>query len=151
MSTIGIASDHTGVELKQRIAALLTNMGYGVEDFGARSATESVDYPDFAHPLATAVESGRLPCGVAICGTGNGMAMTLNKHLGIRAGLCWTADIASLIRRHNNANICVLSARFVDERLNLDIVKTFVSTAFEGGRHQRRIDKMADTFSAEIN
>ncbi|MDR3296927.1 MAG: ribose 5-phosphate isomerase B [Prevotellaceae bacterium] len=148
MKAVGIASDHAGVELKARIAALLTGMGYELEDFGAHS-TESVDYPDYAHPLANAVESGRLPCGIAICGTGNGMAMTLNKHLGIRAGLCWTPEIASLIRQHNDANICVLSSRFVDASLNLDIVKTFVSTGFEGGRHQRRIDKMADISSAK--
>ncbi|MDR1417366.1 MAG: ribose 5-phosphate isomerase B [Prevotellaceae bacterium] len=138
---VGLAADHAGFELKEKIHALLTQMGYSVHDFGA-SSTASVDYPDFAHPLANALAEGQLLFGIACCGTGNGMAITLNRHCSIRAGLCWSAAIASLVRQHNDANVCVLPARFVDEAQAMEIVKTFLSTAFEGGRHQRRIDKI---------
>ncbi|MDR2813534.1 MAG: RpiB/LacA/LacB family sugar-phosphate isomerase, partial [Prevotellaceae bacterium] len=130
-----------GFELKEKIHALLTQMGYNVHDFGANS-TASVDYPDFAHPLASALEEKKLPFGIACCGTGNGMAITLNKHGGVRAGLCWNAEVASLIRRHNDANACVLPARFVSEPLALEMVRVFLATAFEGGRHRRRVDKI---------
>ncbi|MDR0414789.1 MAG: ribose 5-phosphate isomerase B [Prevotellaceae bacterium] len=138
---IGLAADHAGFELKEKIGALLGQMGYSVRDFGAAS-TASVDYPDFAHPLANALENGELQRGVACCGTGNGMAIALNRHRGVRAGLCWNAEVASLVRRHNDANVCVLPARFVSEAEAIEMVKTFLDAAFEGGRHQCRIDKI---------
>ena len=138
---IGIASDHAGFALKEKIRALLTQLKYDVQDFGA-SSTASVDYPDFAHPLAAALEEKKIRFGIACCGTGNGMAITLNKHSGVRAGLCWSVEVASLIRRHNDANACVLPARFVSEALALEMVKVFLTTAFEGERHQVRVDKI---------
>jgi ribose 5-phosphate isomerase B len=139
--SIGLAADHAGFGVKEKIHALLTQMGYDVYDFGT-SSTASVDYPDFAHPLAKALETEKVQLGIACCGTGNGMAITLNKHDGIRAGLCWNVEVASLIRRHNDANVCVLPARFVSEALALEMVKIFLTTAFEGDRHQRRVDKI---------
>lgn len=139
---IGIACDHAGYEMKEFLVGYLGAQGYEVLDFGTDSP-ESVDYPDFAHPLAEAVESGELPLGVALCGTGEGMAMTLNKHQGIRAGLAWAPEIGALIRQHNNANVLVLPARFITNDEAENILDTFLATEFEGGRHQRRIDKMA--------
>lgn len=139
---IGIACDHAGYEMKEFLVGYLGAQGYEVLDFGTDSP-ESVDYPDFAHPLAKAVESGELPLGVALCGTGEGMAMTLNKHQGIRAGLAWAPEIGALIRQHNNANVLVLPARFITNDEAVNILDTFLATEFEGGRHQRRIDKMA--------
>ncbi|WP_302152061.1 ribose 5-phosphate isomerase B [uncultured Alistipes sp.] len=139
---IGIACDHAGYEMKEFLVGYLGAQGYEVLDFGTDSP-ESVDYPDFAHPLAEAVESGELPLGVALCGTGEGMAMTLNKHQGIRAGLAWAPEIGALIRQHNNANVLVLPARFITNDEAVNILDTFLATEFEGGRHQRRIDKMA--------
>lgn len=128
--------------MKEFLVGYLGAQGYEVLDFGTDSP-ESVDYPDFAHPLAEAVESGELPLGVALCGTGEGMAMTLNKHQGIRAGLAWAPEIGALIRQHNNANVLVLPARFITNDEAVNILDTFLATEFEGGRHQRRIDKMA--------
>ena len=139
---IGIACDHAGYEMKEFLVGYLGAQGYEVLNFGTDSP-ESVDYPDFAHPLAEAVESGELPLGVALCGTGEGMAMTLNKHQGIRAGLAWAPEIGALIRQHNNANVLVLPARFITNDEAVNILDTFLATEFEGGRHQRRIDKMA--------
>ena len=139
---IGIACDHAGYEMKEFLVGYLGAQGYEVLDFGTDSP-ESVDYPDFAHPLAEAVESGELPLGVALCGTGEGMSMTLNKHQGIRAGLAWAPEIGALIRQHNNANVLVLPARFITNDEAVNILDTFLATEFEGGRHQRRIDKMA--------
>lgn len=139
---IGIACDHAGYEMKEFLVGYLGAQGYEVLDFGTDSP-ESVDYPDFAHPLAEAVESGELPLGIALCGTGEGMAMTLNKHQGIRAGLAWAPEIGALIRQHNNANVLVLPARFITNDEAVNILDTFLATEFEGGRHQRRIDKMA--------
>lgn len=139
---IGIACDHAGYEMKEFLVGYLGAQGYEVLDFGTDSP-ESVDYPDFAHPLAEAVESGELPLGVALCGTGEGMAMTLNKHQGIRAGLAWAPEIGALIRQHNNTNVLVLPARFITNDEAVNILDTFLATEFEGGRHQRRIDKMA--------
>ena len=110
-------------------------------DFGTDS-TVSMDYSDVAHPLAEAVESGKVDLGIALCGTGNGMAMTLNKHRGIRAGLAWGSEIGRLVKAHNNANVLVMPARFISYRLAQSIVKTWLETSFEGGRHQRRIEKM---------
>ncbi len=141
MKTIGITADHAGYELKEKLRAMLLEMGYNVRDFGTNS-TASVDYPDFAHPLANALEINQVDTGIALCGTGNGMAMTLNKHRHIRAGLAWNAQIATLIRLHNDANVCVLPARFVDEEEAKEMVKIFLETAFEGGRHACRVEKI---------
>ena len=141
MSKIGIACDHAGYEMKEFLVGYLNAMGYEVLDFGTYSP-ESVDYPDYAHPLAEAIESGELTQGIALCGSGEGMAMTLNKHQGIHAGLCWQPEIASLIRRHNNANALCLGGRVVGAGLACQIVDAFLNAAFEGGRHQQRIDKM---------
>lgn len=138
---IGIASDHAGVEMKTRLMSYLLGKGYEIVNFGTDSA-ESMDYPDVAHPLALAVESGAVDCGIAFCGTGEGMAMTLNKHQGIRAGLAWNPQIAALTRQHNDANILVMPARFISWRMVTMITRTWLSTPFEGGRHQRRIDKI---------
>ena len=141
MSKIGIACDHAGYEMKEFLVGYLGAMGYEVLDFGTHSP-ESVDYPDYAHPLAEAIEAGELTQGVALCGSGEGMAMTLNKHQGIRAGLVWNREIAGLIRQHNNANVLVLPARFISNDEAMEFVDVFTSTEFEGGRHERRIAKM---------
>ena len=135
-----IASDHAGYELKEALKEAFAQ-DFEWVDYGTFS-TESVDYPDFAHKLAADVANGSYQYGVLICGTGNGMAMSANKHAGIRAGLCWSKEIAALVRQHNDANILVLPARFIPFETAADIVKTFFSTDFEGGRHQRRIDKI---------
>ena len=119
-------------------------MGVDVKDFGTYS-TESVDYPDFAHPLAVAVENGECYPGFAVCGSGNGISMTLNKHQGIRAAICWCTEISALARAHNDAKVCVLPGRFVDEDTAVAIVQAFIDSDFEGGRHQRRIDKIPVT------
>ena len=141
MKPIALASDHAGFELKAIVEGYLEARGVAYKDFGTDSA-ESCDYPDFAHPAALAVESGECSMGIAMCGTGNGIAMTLNKHQGIRAALCWNKDIAALARQHNDANVLVMPARFIDAVTALAIVDTFLDTSFEGGRHQRRIDKI---------
>ncbi len=138
---IGIACDHAGYKLKLSLAKHLSDKGYKVVDFGAHTDA-SVDYPDFAHPMAEAVENGVVDCGVSLCGSGNGINMTVNKHQGIRAALCWNVEIASLGRYHNDANICSLPARFISEEEANAIVDTFLTTDFEGGRHMRRIDKI---------
>ena len=138
---IAICSDHAGYELKSIIEGYLEANGKEYEDFGTFSA-ESCDYPDFAHPCAEAVDSCKCYPGIAMCGSGNGIAMTLNKHQGIRAALCWTTELASLARRHNNANVLVLPARFIAPEVALAIVDTFLNTEFEGGRHERRIEKI---------
>lgn len=142
MIRIGMASDHAGYELKEALKGYLTDKGFEIEDFGTDS-TESMDYPDTAHPLADAVESGSLAFGIAMCGSGNGISMTLNKHQGIRAALSWTPEIAALAKQHNNANILSLPARFISENLAKEIVDAYINAEFEGGRHQRRIDKIA--------
>lgn len=139
---IAICSDHAGYELKQKIIVFLRQEGVSeLKDFGCYSA-DSCDYPDFAHPLAVAVEQGDFDYGIAICGSGNGINMTVNKHQGIRSALCWQPALASLARQHNNANVLALPARFIQEDTACEIVRTFFSTDFEGGRHQRRIDKI---------
>lgn len=138
---IGICSDHTGVGHKARLITYLRGRGHEVTDFGTQDS-ESCDYTDFAHPLARAVEEGEQDGGIAICGTGNGMAMTLNHHQGIRAGLAWNCRIARLVKQHNNANILVIPARFVSCRMAVMMVREWLETSFEGGRHQRRIDKI---------
>ena len=139
--TIGLACDHAGYEMKERVKAMLQSRGYECKDFGCYS-TESVDYPDFAHPLALAVESGECYPGIAICGSGNGINMTLNKHQGIRSALCWTEELAELARLHNDANVLVMPGRYIDTETASQIMEEFFNTEFEGGRHQKRIDKI---------
>ena len=139
--TIGLACDHAGYEMKERVKAMLQSRGYECKDFGCYS-TESVDYPDFAHPLACAVEAGECYPGIAICGSGEGISMTLNKHQGIRAALCWDEPLARLARQHNNANIIGLPANYVTEEKAIELVKIFLTTEFEGGRHERRVNKI---------
>jgi ribose 5-phosphate isomerase B len=138
---IGICSDHAGVEYKAKLIKYLQGRGIEVVNFGT-DTTESMDYPDVAHPLASAVESGSVDLGIALCGTGNGMAITLNKHQGVRAGLAWGTAIGKLVKQHNNANVLVMPARFISYRLAVAIVRAWLDTPFEGGRHQRRIDKI---------
>lgn len=141
MSIIGLCSDHAGFELKEYIKTILAERGLSYKDFGTNS-TESCDYPDFAHPLATAIERGEVYPGIALCGTGNGISMTLNKHQGIRAALCWQVEIAKLAREHNDANVLSIPGRFINREKARQIVEAFLDTPFEGGRHQRRIDKI---------
>ncbi|MCL1974300.1 MAG: ribose 5-phosphate isomerase B [Bacteroidetes bacterium] len=141
MKTIGVAADHAGFAFKEEIKKQLVNQGYEVADFGTCNS-QSMDYPDVAHPLALAVEQGEVCAGVALCGSGNGMVMTLNKHQGIRAALCWTTEIAALARQHNDANICTLPARFINLDTSLEIVDTFLNTSFERGRHLTRVKKI---------
>ncbi len=138
---IGICSDHAGLDYKTRIISYLLSKGYDVCNFGTDSP-ESCDYPDFAHALAAAVESGEVDCGIALCGTGNGMAMTLNKHRGVRAGLAWGTAIAGLCKRHNNANVLVMPARFISYQMCTRCIRAWLTTPFEGGRHQRRVEKI---------
>ncbi len=138
---IGIDSDHAGFQLKEFIIGYLDSKGYEVFDFGCKSE-ESCDYPDYAHPLADAVETGELPRGIAMCGSANGITMTLNKHQGIRAAICWEPEIATLARKHNDANICSMPARFIDNETAVAIVDAFLDTEFEGGRHQNRVNKI---------
>lgn len=142
MKNIGLACDHAGFELKEHVRNRLQAAGYTCQDFGTYS-TDSVDYPDFAHPLAEAVETGICYPGIAICGSGNGIAMTLNKHQGIRAALCWEEELSQLARLHNDANVLVMPGRFIDFEQADRIVDAFLSTEFEGGRHCKRVDKIA--------
>ena len=140
--SIAVCSDHAGYELKQTVMKHLTDQGViKLKDFGAYSS-ESSNYADYAHPMASAVESAEFEFGISICGSGNGISMTVNKHQGIRAALCWNTEIAALARQHNNANVLSLPARFVSEEEALKMVDLFFSTDFEGGRHKTRIDKI---------
>lgn len=138
---IGICSDHAGYDYKTQLITYLQSKGIEMKDFGTHS-TESMDYPDVAHPLAEAVEKGDVDLGIAMCGTGNGMAMTLNKHQGIRAGLAWDVEIGKLVKQHNNANVLVMPARFIPFDMVCRITDAWLETEFEGGRHQKRIDKI---------
>jgi ribose 5-phosphate isomerase B len=138
---VGLCSDHAGFELKGIIEGYLESKGISYKDFGTFS-TESCDYPDFAHPCAAAVEAGEVYPAIAICGTGNGIAMTLNKHQGIRAALCWKPELVALAREHNNANVLVLPGRFIEPEVALECVDVFFSTEFEGRRHELRIEKI---------
>jgi len=138
---IAVASDHAGFELKQVVLKYLQEQGIEFKDFGAFSA-ESSDYPDFAHPLAEAVSLGKFDKGITLCGSGNGINMTANKHQGIRSAICWLPQIAKLARQHNNANVCALPARFINDEEAIEIVKIFLETDFEGGRHVNRINKI---------
>lgn len=138
---IAIGSDHAGFERKQSVLKYLQDQGIEYRDFGSYS-DESNDYPDYAHPLAQAVSDGEFDLGITLCGSGNGINMTANKHSGIRSAICWMPEIAALARQHNNANICALPARFITDEQAIEIVKIFLSTEFEGGRHIRRINKI---------
>lgn len=142
MKTIGIASDHAGYELKQSIIEYLKDKNYVITDFGAFSE-ESADYPDYAHPLANAVESKDCSLGIAMCGSGNGINITLNKHQKIRSALCWEPEIAKMARLHNDANVCAMPARYISKEKAIEIVEIFLNTNFEGGRHQRRVEKIS--------
>ncbi len=138
---IAVGGDHAGFEYKRHLISHLTDKGFSVRDFGPFS-DESCDYPDFIHPLATAVESGEYDLGIIICGSGNGVAITANKHQAIRCALAWSAEIAQLARSHNDANVVSIPARFVRLETAFEIVDTFLATEFEGGRHQKRVDKI---------
>ena len=139
---IAIGADHAGFELKAEIIAYLKKKNIEVKDFGAFSS-DSVDYPDFAHPVADAVENNHADLGIVICGSGNGINMTVNKHQGIRSALCWLPELASLARQHNNANVLALPARFISVDVALDCVAAFLDATFEGGRHERRVEKIS--------
>ena len=139
---IALASDHAGFALKKEVEAFLQSQGALTYDYGCHS-TESCDYPDFAHPCANAIEKGEADYGVIVCSSGNGICMTANKHQGIRAALCWEVELGRLARQHNNANILGLPANFIPTDRALEIVKTFFATDFEGGRHERRVNKIA--------
>mgnify|MGYP001006980042 FL=1 len=139
---IAIGSDHAGFALKAKLITILEAAGHKVKDFGCYSE-DSIDYPDYAHPVANEVEQDAADFGVLICGSGNGISMTANKHQGIRCALCWTPEIASLARQHNDANILSLPARFISEELATEILHAFLSAQFEGGRHATRVGKIA--------
>ena len=139
---IPIGGDHAGFKLKKTIIKHLEEKGYELEDFGCYS-DESIDYPDFGHPVAEKVNSNSAALGIVICGSGNGINMTANKHQGVRSALCWKAEIAELARQHNNANILALPARYLTTKEAIQIVDAFFNTEFEGGRHERRVNKIA--------
>ncbi len=141
-TTIGIAADHAGFELKEKIKIYLSAKGFEVKDFGTHSLA-SMDYPDVVHPLCNAIGNGEFEQGILICGSAQGVAMTANKHSFIRAAICWIPDVAMVTRQHNNANVICLPARFITEDVAKQCVDTFFNTAFEGGRHQNRINKIA--------
>ncbi len=141
MKKIALAADHAGFEYKEIIKKYLETK-YEVQDFGTYSA-DSVDYPDFVHPAASSVENGENESGILICGSGNGVQITANKHQKIRCALCWMPEIASLARQHNDANMISIPARFISKELAIEIVDKFLTTDFEGGRHQKRVDKIA--------
>lgn len=144
--SIAVAADHAGFHMKELVLKFLSNEGYVVKDFGAHSA-DAVDYPDFAHLLAFAIENGEYDLGFVFCGSGNGINMTVNKHQNIRSGLCWTEEIAILTKAHNNANVCAIPSRFITANEALKIATAFVKTEFEGGRHERRVNKIPLTSS----
>ncbi len=139
--TIAIGSDHAGFEYKEIIKEYLQDQGFAVLDFGTHSL-ESVDYPDYVHPLATAIEDQEADTGFLVCGSANGVAITANKHQNIRAAIAWQSELAQLARQHNNANVLCIPARFVSSDLVLQMVQQFLNTPFEGGRHARRVDKI---------
>jgi ribose 5-phosphate isomerase B len=139
---ISIGNDHAGPEYKRAIVAYLNSKGHEVTNYGT-DTDASVDYPDFGHPVANDVSEGKADFGIVICGSGNGIAMTVNKHPKVRAGVCWTKEIAYLTRLHNNANILSIPARFISIAQAIEIVETFLTTDFEGGRHQTRVDKIS--------
>lgn len=142
MEKIGVCCDHAGYELKEVVKPFLEAKGFEVLDFGTHTM-DSCDYADFAHPMGAAIDSKELSRGIAICGSANGITMTINKHQSVRAAICWELEIAALARQHNDANVCSIPARFVSESVALEIVSSFLETEFEGGRHQYRVDKIA--------
>jgi ribose 5-phosphate isomerase B len=142
MESIALGADHAGFELKEHLKQLLEIKGYHVRDFGTHSA-DAADYADFAHPVSFAVEKKEFDLGLLVCGSANGVAMTANKHQGIRAAICWTEELAQLARQHNDANVLCLPARFVSPDLAEKIVDRFLSSQFEGGRHERRVNKIS--------
>jgi ribose 5-phosphate isomerase B len=139
---IAIAADHAGYHLKDTIKEYLLSKGYQIKDFGTNS-DQSCDYPDYAHPLAKAVNDGEFPLGILICGSANGVNITANKHQNVRSALCWNVEVAQLARQHNNANVVALPSRFISKELAIEIVEAFISTEFEGGRHANRVNKIA--------
>lgn len=141
MKKIGICSDHAGYELKEYLKQVMDEKGISWQDFGTNSA-ESTDYPDYAHPMANAIEAGKVYPGIGICGSGNGIAMTLNKHQGVRAAISWEPELARLGRAHNDANVLVLPARFISNEEAKKVLEAFLSTPFDGGRHEKRICKI---------
>ncbi|MBI1768642.1 MAG: ribose 5-phosphate isomerase B [Bacteroidetes bacterium] len=142
MEKIAIGADHAGYEMKEHLKKMLEKEGYTTKDFGTYSL-ESADYPDFAHPVSNAVEKKELDLGLLVCGSANGVAMTANKHQGIRAAICWTEDLAGLARQHNDANVLCIPARFVNTELAEKILHKFLQSSFEGGRHERRVGKIS--------
>jgi ribose 5-phosphate isomerase B len=141
MTKVALGSDHAGFDLKGRLGALLAELGFESVDFGTHSS-ESSDYPDYGHAVSGAVSSGECQLGVLVCGSGIGMSMTANRHAGVRAALAWSEEVGEMARRHNDANVLVLPARFIDEGTAVDILKKFLQTSFEGGRHERRVKKI---------
>lgn len=141
MEKVAFCSDHAGYELKQYLIEYMRGRGYEIKDFGTHS-TESCDYPDYAHPAAEAVEKGECAFGIGICGSGNGISMTLNKHQGIRAALCWTPELGRLAREHNAANFLDLPARFISQEEAVKILDAYLDAKFQGGRHLRRVEKI---------
>jgi ribose 5-phosphate isomerase B len=139
--TIALGSDHAGFELKNDLIVYLVEKGYELADMGPDSA-DSVDYPDYAHKVATAVTDGNACCGILICGSGNGVCITANKHTGVRAALCWEPEISALAKQHNNANVICLPARFISQEKAFAIVDAYLNMEFEGGRHAARVDKI---------
>ncbi|MDR0368159.1 MAG: ribose 5-phosphate isomerase B [Bacteroidales bacterium] len=145
METVLIASDHAGFETKKQIKHVLEQQGYTIKDFGTFSE-ESMDYPDTVHPLAAEINAGNFRRGIILCGSGNGVNIVANKYPFVRSALCWTQEIASLARKHNNANVVAVPARFVDKETALEIVATFLHTDFEDGRHAQRVEKITSGF-----
>jgi ribose 5-phosphate isomerase B len=141
MTKVAIGSDHAGFDLKGRIGEVLAELGFEPVDYGTHSS-ESSDYPDFGHAVSGAVSGGECPLGVLVCGSGIGMSMTANRHDGVRAALAWSEEVGEMARRHNDANVLVLPSRFIDEGTAVDILKKFLQTSFEGGRHERRVKKI---------
>lgn len=139
---IAVGADHAGIDYKNAVKDFLEKKGFAVKDFGTYS-TDSVDYPDFAHPVATMVENNEAAFGILFCGSANGVAITANKHQSIRAGLCWNNDVAKLVRKHNNANVICVPARFVALSLAIEMIENFMQTEFEGGRHANRVEKIS--------
>lgn len=139
---IPMASDHAGYDLKLKVKAMLEQQGFEVVDYGTNS-TESCDYPDFAHQVGKVINNGTFKRGIVICGSGEGVSMTVNKYPNVRCGLCWEVEIAHLVRQHNNANVLAMPARFISEELAMNIVNEFMNTEFEGGRHERRVEKIS--------